>query len=120
MILIYNGSCMATYNPSQKPSKLDFNFRWKLYSQLPPISKTIQISQRRHAGHCWRNKDGLISNVLPCIPSRGRASIGRHAKTYLQQLFTDTGCSLEDLLRAMDDREKWGERVREICASGIP
>ena len=26
-------------------------------------------------------------------------------------------CSLEDLPKAMDDREKWQERVREICAS---
>ena len=27
-----------------------------------------------------------------------------------------SGCSLEDLLRAMDNRDKWRERVREIHA----
>ena len=36
----------------------------QLYSHLPPIMKTIQISQTRHAGHCWRSKDKLISDVF--------------------------------------------------------
>ena len=35
--------------------------------------------------------------------------------TYLQQLCTDTGCCLE----AMDDRDEWQERVREIHASSM-
>ena len=30
----------------------------------------------------------------------------------------DTGCSPEDLSEAMNDREKWRERVRNIRASG--
>ena len=30
---------------------------------------------------------------------------------------TDTGCSLEDLLEAMDDRHEWRERIKEIRAS---
>ena len=30
----------------------------------------------------------------------------------------DTGCSPEDLSEAMNDREKWRERVRDIRASG--
>ena len=34
------------------------------------------------------------------------------------QLFEDTGCSPEDLPEAMNDREKWRERVRDIRASG--
>ena len=28
----------------------------------------------------------------------------------------NTGCSLEDLLGTMKDREGWRERVRDICA----
>ena len=39
---------------------------------------------------------------------------------YWQQLWTDTGFSMEDLLRAMDYRDEWWERVREIRASGRP
>ena len=35
-----------------------------------------------------------------------RASVGRQARIYLQQLWMDTGFSLENLLRAMDDRDE--------------
>ena len=41
----------------------------------------------------------------------GLASIGLPARTYLQQLCTDTGCSTENLPRVMDDRDEWRERV---------
>ena len=51
-------------------------------------------------------------------PTYGRAKAGRPARTYIQQLCEDTGCSPEDLPEAMNDREKWRERVRDICASG--
>ena len=91
-----------------------------LYGHLPPILKTIQIRRARHEGHCWRSKDELISNVLLWTPSYGRARVGWLARTYLQQLCTDTGCSMENLPRAMDDRNEWRKRVREICASGTP
>ena len=71
----------------------------------------------RHAGHYRRSKDELISDVLRCIPSHGRESVGRPIRTYLQQLCTDIGCSLEDLPKAMDNRDEWRERVKEIRAS---
>ena len=51
--------------------------------------------------------------------SGGRAKAQRPARTYIQQLCADTGCSLKDLLEAMDDREGWWERVREICTGGV-
>ena len=38
---------------------------------------------------------------------------------YLQQLCTDTGCSLEDLPDVMDDRDKWQERPKEISESSM-
>ena len=69
-------------------------------------------------GHCWRSKDELISDVLQWTPSYERASVGWPARTYLQQLCTDIGCSLEDLLEVMDDREECRERAKEIHASG--
>ena len=43
---------------------------------------------------------------------------GRLAKNY-QQLCADTGCSLEDLLRAIDDRDGWRARVMEIPAGSV-
>ena len=36
---------------------------------------------------------------------------------YIQQLCEDTGCCPEDLPRAMNDREEWRERVRDIRAA---
>ena len=90
--------------------------RHQLYSHLPPITKTIQVIWTRHAGHCWRNRDELISDVLLWTPTYGRAKAEWPARTYIQQLCEDMGCSLEDLPEAMNDREKWRERVRDICA----
>ena len=90
----------------------------KLYGHLPPITKTIQVRRTRHAGHCWRSRDELICNVLLRTPSYGRAKAGRSARTYKQQLCEDTGCIPEDLPEAMNDREEWRERVRDIRASG--
>ena len=93
--------------------------RHPLYSHLPPIMKTIQVRRASHTGHCWRSKDELISYVLLWTPAYGQAKAGRPARTYIQQLCEDTGCSPEDLPKAMNDREKWRERVRDIRASGM-
>ena len=69
---------------------------------------------RVFAGHCWRSRDELIRDVLLWTPPHSRAKAGRPARTYIQQLCEDTGCCLEDLPRAMNDREEWRERVRDI------
>ena len=89
--------------------------RHQLYGHLPPITKIIQVRRTRHAGHCWRGRDELISEVLLWTPTHGRA--GRPARTYIQQLCEDTGCCPEDLPGAMNDREEWRERVRDIRAT---
>ena len=56
--------------------------RHKLYGHLPPIMKTIQVRRTRHAGHCWRSRDELISDVLLWTPTYARAKAGRLARTY--------------------------------------
>ena len=91
--------------------------RHQLYGHLPPITKTIQVRRTRHAGHCWRSRDELIRDVLLWTPTHGRAKAGRPARTYIQQLCEDTWCCPEDLPRAMNDREEWRERVRDIRAT---
>ena len=88
--------------------------RHQLYGHLPPITKTIQVRRTRHAGHCWRSRAELIRDVLLWTPTHGRAKAGRPARTYIQQLCEDTGCCPEGLPRAMNDREEWRERVRDI------
>ena len=78
----------------------------KLYGHLPPITKTIKVTWTRHAGHSWRSRDELISDVVLWTPSYCRAKAGRLARTYIQQLCEDTGCSPEDLPEAINDREE--------------
>ena len=46
---------------------------------LPPIMKIIQVRRTRHAGHCWRSRDELISDMDPAY---GWAKAGRPAWTY--------------------------------------
>ena len=88
----------------------------QLYCHLPPITKIIQVRRTRHAGYCWRSRDELMSDVLLWTSTYGREKAGRPARTYIKQLCEDTGCSPEDLPEAMNDREKWRERVRDIRA----
>ena len=92
--------------------------RHQLYGHLPPITKTIQVRRARHAGHCWRSKDELISDVLLWTPAYGQVKAGRPARTYIQQLCEDTEYSPEYRPKAMNEREKWRERVRDIWPSG--
>ena len=79
----------------------------QLYGHLPPIMKTMKVRRTRHAGHYWKSKDELLSNILLWTPLHGQAKAGRPARTNVQQLRADTGCSLEDLLEAMDNRDGW-------------
>ena len=60
----------------------------------------------------------LKSDVLVWTPTYGRSKAGRPNRTYIQQLCEDTGFSPEDLPEAINDREKWRERVRDIRAGG--
>ena len=88
----------------------------QLYGLLPPITKTIKIRRTRYAGHGWRSREELIRDVHQWTPLDGRAKTGWPARTYIQLLSADTGCSPEDLPEAMDDREGWRERVMGIRA----
>ena len=77
----------------------------QLYGHLQLITKTIQVRRTRHAEHCWRSRDELISDVLLWSPSHGQAKAGRSARTFIKQICADTGCDLGDLAEEMDDRE---------------
>ena len=103
----YTRMLRAILNKSwrQRPTKQ------QRYSHLPPITKTLKNRQTRHAGHCWRIRVVLISDVLWRTPSHGCAKAGRPA-----WICADTGCSPKDLAEAMNDREGWWERVRDIPA----
>ena len=132
-ILLYGCTTWTLTNRMEK--KLDGNYTrmlrailnksWRqhptkhqLYSHLPPLTKTIKVRRARHAGHCCRSRDELIRDVLLWTPSYGRAKARQLARTYIQQLCEDAGCSPEDLLEAMNDREEWRERVRDVRTGG--
>ena len=133
-ILLYG--CTTWMLTKQLEKKLDGNYSrmqqailnksWRqhptkqqLYGHLPPIMKTIKVRWIRHTGHCWRSRDKLISDVLLWTSSHGRAKAGQPAWTYVQQLCENTGCSPEDLLEAINDREGWWERTRDIRADSM-
>ena len=77
----------------------------QLYGHLSPITNTIQVRRTRHAWHCRRRRNELISDVLQWTPTYGRAKAGRPARTYIQQFCEDTWCSPEDLPEAMNYKE---------------
>ena len=68
--------------------------------------KFIQVRPTRHTGHCLRSGDKLKSNILLWTPTYEQAKAGQPVRTYIQQLCADTGCSLEDLPGAMDNRDR--------------
>ena len=87
-ILLYGGTTWMLTKRMKK--KLDGNYTkmlqailnksWRqhptkqqLFNHQSPITKTIKIRRTRHAGHCWRSRDELTSEVLRCTPSHGRA-----------------------------------------------
>ena len=71
----------------------------------------------RFAGHFWLSKEELAGDVLLWKPTHGHQPRGRPKKTYIDQLMDDTGCRLEKLPIAMEDGERWKERVMEYLAS---
>ena len=58
--------------------------RHQLYGHLPPpiTCPPIQVRRTRHAVHCWRSKDELISDVLLWTPTYGRAKVAREGQGY--------------------------------------
>ena len=129
-ILLYG--CTTRTLTKRMEKKLDGNYTrmlrailnksWKkhptkqqLYDHQPPITKTIKVRRTRHTEPCWRRGDELINDVLLLTPSHGQAKAVRPARAYRQQSCEDTGCSPEE---AMNNREEWRERVRDIRAGG--
>ena len=91
----------------------------QLYGHQPSITKTIKVRRTRHAGHCWRSTDEIVSDVLLWTPIHGQAKVGRPSRTYIQKLCEDMECSPEDLPKAMNDREVWRETLRNIRADRV-
>ena len=102
----YTRMLRAVLNNSwrQRPTKQ------RLYSHLPPITKTIKVRLTRQPGHCRRSREELIMDVLLSTPSHGRAKVGRPARTYILKLWGPSG----------SDERYWGwrEKAGDIRADG--
>ena len=93
---VKNGRKVVTLKKKTVKSKKFFKVSQSSYSQGVRLTIGVSLS-------IW-------------TPSHGRAKAGRPARTYIQQLCEDTGCSSEGLPYAMNDRERWQERVNDIRA----
>ena len=130
-ILLYECATLTLTKRMEKKLDADYkrmlrailNKPWRQYPKkqlslghLPSITKNIHVKRTKRARRCWRSKDERISDVLQSTSSHERANTGRPARITIQQPCADKGCSLEDLSGAMDDRDRWREKVREIRA----
>ena len=87
-----------------------------LYGNLVQIALVIRERRTRFAGHCYRSKDQVVSDLILWTPNHGKANVGRPSETYTKQLTGNADCQFEDLTRAMEDREYWRGRVNMVWA----
>ena len=130
-ILLY-GCTTWTLNKCVEKEKLDGNYKRKLravlnksWSQHPTkqqlqdrlwlSKKFIKLRGTRHVEHYWGIMDELICDILQWTPTHWRTTAERPARINIQQLCADTGCSLEDMLGAIDDRDGQREGESDPC-----
>ena len=102
------------------------NVSWKshptkarLYGPLPPVSHTIRDRRITFAGHCWRSKGEIVSDLILWQPKHGKANRGRPRKTFINQLLDDTELQQDDINTVMNDREEW-KRLSEMIRASRP
>ena len=96
-----------------------FNVSWKehmtnemLYEDLPPVTLKIQQRRLRLAGHCWRHKEEIASQLVLWEPVEGKRNRGRQNTTYIDNLLQDTGmANTQELCTVMEDRTGWRKLV---------
>ena len=93
-------------------NQLSVSFVLRLLPLTSYLPKNIQVRRTRYTRHFWKSKDELINDILLWTPMQWRLTVGRPATTYLHQVCEDTGCSLEEQLGIIDDRDR--ERKRKI------
>ena len=59
-----DGNCTRMLRAILNKSWRQHPKKQQLYGHLPPITKTIKVRQTRHAGHCWKSKDKLLSDHI--------------------------------------------------------
>ena len=98
----YTRMLHAALNKSWKPHQKQ---KQKRYGHLCLISKMVQVRRKIYPVHCWRSWVNLINDFLLWTSTHGCTSADRSARTYLHEICGETGCSFEDLSRAVVDRD---------------
>ncbi|KAI8494143.1 hypothetical protein Bbelb_279030 [Branchiostoma belcheri] len=83
----------------------------ELYGDIPAVSELIRQRRTGFAGHVYRNKAELASELILWEPKQGHSKPGRPRMTYIDQLAADVGLPKEYLASAMTDKVDWRERV---------
>ena len=82
----------------------------EIYSGIPSISNTLKRRRLCFAGHCYRAKGEVISDVLLWkrpLPIRSRKL------TYTDMLSRDTGMNVDELGKGNRDRGQWAKNRRK-------
>ena len=79
----------------------------EIYENIPDICTSIRQQRLRFSGHCWRSTLELASDVIIWQPTHGKRKRGRPRRTYVYQLMDDTLCDVNDITKAMEDRDGW-------------
>ena len=89
----------------------------QLYGQLPPITKTIKVRRTRHAVHCLRSRDVLISDVLLWTPSHRRAKGVRPIRTYSSSVpIRDVVLKIYRKQWTIERGGEWGSGISMLAA----
>ena len=87
-----------------------------LYGNLVQIALVVRERITIFAGHCYRSKDQVVSDLILWTPNHSKAKVGCPSETFTKQLTGNADCQFEHLTRAMEDREYWRERVNMVWA----
>ena len=87
------------------------NISWKqhhpkieLYGNIPPTSLTIRDRRMRFAGHFFRRKGELASDLILCQPLHDLRTPRKPSKTFVDNLAEDMDCKTEDLKNLLNMR----------------
>ena len=83
-----------------------------LYGKLPRISQVIRKRRLKFSGHCFRQQQQPVSELVLWDPKHGTRRRGHPEKTYLDILKADTGLvSGEEIATCMKERDIWKKIV---------
>ena len=72
---------------------------------------SIEHHRLRFSGHCWRSIMELAADVIIWQPIHGKRKRGRPRMAYVDQLVDDTLCDVNEIKKAMEDRDGWRKIV---------